>query len=82
MRALAQNAGLEPSTIVARARQRGPGWTYDLVGGTWVNAWKAGILDPVPVVTAALEAAVSGAGVALTSDVLIHHKQPYVSVQP
>lgn len=82
MRTLAHNAGLEPSAIVAGARQRGPGWTYDLVGGAWVDAWKAGILDPVPVVTGALEAAVSGAGVALTSDVLIHHKQPYVSTQP
>ena len=50
--------------------------------GAWVNAWKAGILDPLPVVTGALEAAVSGAVVALTSDVLIHHKKPSVTVQP
>jgi chaperonin GroEL len=82
MRVLARNAGLEPSSIVASARERGPGWTYDLVDGIWVNAWKAGILDPLPVVTGALEAAVSGAGVALTSDVLIHHKNPSVTVQP
>lgn len=82
MRVLAQNAGLEPSAIVAGAKEREPGWTYDLVGGAWVNAWQAGILDPVAVVIGALEAAVSGAGVALTSDVLIHHKQPVVSVQP
>jgi hypothetical protein len=34
------------------------------------------------VVSGALEAAVSAAGVALTSDVLIHHKNPSVSVQP
>jgi len=82
MRSLAANAGWEPSTIVAGASGRGPGWTYDLVAGDWVNAWKAGILDPLPVVTGALEAAVSGAVVALTSDVLIHHKNPSVSVQP
>ncbi len=82
MRVLARNAGLEPSTIVEGARQRGPGWAFDLVGGAWVDTWKAGLLDPVPVVTAALEAAVSGAGVALTSDVLIHHKKPSVTVQP
>ena len=43
---------------------------------------EAGILDPLPVTVAALEAAVSAAGVALTSDVLIHHKNPSVSVQP
>lgn len=82
MRVLARNAGLEPGTVVEGARQRGPGWAFDLVGGAWVNTWKAGLLDPVPVVTAALEAAVSGAGVALTSDVLIHHKKPSVTVQP
>ena len=82
MRALAHNAGLEPSTILNGVNTRGPGWTYDLIGETYVNAWKAGILDPLPVVTGALEAAVSAAGVALTSDVLIHHKNPPVSVQP
>lgn len=82
MRTLARNAGLDPSAIVAEARKRGPGWTYDVVDNGWVNAWKAGILDPLPVTTAGLEAAVSAAGAALTSDVLIHHKNPSVSVQP
>jgi chaperonin GroEL len=82
MRTLARNAGLEPSTIVEGVRQRGAGWTYDVIGNAWVQAWKAGILDPLPVTVAALETAVSAAGVALTSDVLIHHKNPSVSVQP
>jgi chaperonin GroEL len=82
MRRLALNAGLEPSTILNGVSTRGQGWTYALVGETYVNAWKAGILDPLPVVTGALEAAVSAAGVALTSDVLSHHKNPSVSVQP
>jgi chaperonin GroEL len=82
MRRLALNASLEPSTILDGVSTRGPGWTYDLVGEAYVNAWKAGILDPLPVVTGALEAAVSAAGVALTSDVLVHHKSPSVSVQP
>jgi chaperonin GroEL len=82
MRTLARNAGLEPSAIVDGARRRGPGWAFDVVGGAWVNTWKAGILDPLPVVTTALETAVSAAGVALTSDVLIHHKNPSLSVRP
>jgi chaperonin GroEL len=82
LRILAQNAGLEPSTIVDGVRRRGRGWTYDVVGGCWADAWKAGILDPLPVVAGALEAAVSAAGAALTSEVLIHHKNPSVSVQP
>jgi chaperonin GroEL len=82
MRTLARNAGQESSVIVDGVRQRGRGWTYDVVGGCWADAWKAGILDPLPVVTGALEAAVSAAGAALTSEVLIHHKNPSVSVQP
>lgn len=82
MRAIVGNAGLEPSVIVAGARERGPGWAYDTIGGCWVNTWKAGLLDPLPVTIAALEAAVSAATLALTSDVLIHHKNPSLSVQP
>ncbi|MGE3267752.1 MAG: chaperonin GroEL, partial [Chloroflexota bacterium] len=66
MRAIVRNAGLEPAAIVASARQRGPGWTYDTLGGAWVNTWKAGLLDPLPVTLAALEAAVSAATLALT----------------
>ena len=83
MRSWPPNAGLEPSVDRGRgAPSAGRAGPTTLVGGGWVNAWKAGILDPLPVVTAALEAAVSGAAVALTSDVLIHHKKPSLSVQP
>jgi chaperonin GroEL len=82
MRALARNAGLDAAPVVAEARQRGPGWTFDVVHEEWVNAWKAGILDPLPVTVAALEAAVSAGAVALTSDVLIHRKDLSITVQP
>jgi len=82
MRALARNAGHEPASTVEGSRQRGPAWAFDTVRGEWVNTWKAGILDPVSVVSAALNAAVSAAAVALTSDVLIHRKNAPMSVQP
>jgi chaperonin GroEL len=82
MRVLADNAGLDGRAIVARARERGDGSAYDVVRGEWVDAWKAGLLDPLPVLTAALETAVSAATVALTSDVLIHNPNASVSVEP
>jgi len=82
MRALARNAGHDPTTVVAGARQRGPAWTFDTVRGEWVNTWKAGILDPVSVVSASLDAAVSAAAVAISSDVLIHRPNASLSVQP
>jgi chaperonin GroEL len=82
MRALARNAGLDAAPVVAEGKRRGPGWTFDVVHEAWVNAWKAGILDPLPVTVAALEAAVSAGAVALTSDVLIHRKDLSITVQP
>jgi len=82
MRALVQNAGLEAGAIVGRAHEQPPGWTFDVVAGVWVDAWKAGILDPLPMVMTALETAVSAAGIALTSEVLIHDPKASVSVQP
>ncbi|MCC6174977.1 MAG: chaperonin GroEL [Chloroflexi bacterium] len=82
MRWLLRNAGLAPAPIVARARQDGPGCVFDVVRGEWVDPWEAGLVDPSPVVRAALETAVSAATLALTSDVLIHRREPPVSVQP
>lgn len=82
MRTLARNAGCEPSAILHEARQRGAGWTFDVVRRTWADAWQAGLLEALPVVLAALEAAVSAAAIALTSDVLIHRPDAPVSVEP
>jgi chaperonin GroEL (HSP60 family) len=44
--------------------------------------WKAGILDPVPVLQKALEFAVSGAAMTLISDVLIHKREPFAMAKP
>lgn len=82
MRALARNAGYEPSAAVAEAARRGPAWALDTVRGAWVDTWKAGLLDPLAVTAAAVEAAVSAAAVAVTSDVLIHRTDAPLSVQP
>jgi chaperonin GroEL len=42
----------------------------------------AGILDSVVVLKKALEIAVSGAAMALTTDVIVHHKKPQISIEP
>jgi chaperonin GroEL len=82
MRAIAENAGLDPSPIVHEARQRGAGWTFDVVGKQWVQARQAGIIDPLSVVLTALETSVSAATMALTTDVLVRHKKPSMATNP
>jgi chaperonin GroEL len=82
MRTIAGNAGLEPSGILHEARARGPEWTFDVVREVWVGAIEAGIVDPLPILTSALETAVSAASVALTAEVLVHHRNPETVFEP
>ena len=74
MRAIAANAGLEPSPIVHEARLRGQDWAFDAVGREWIDTRQAGPVDPLAVVRAALEAGVSAATTAMTAEVLIRRR--------
>jgi chaperonin GroEL len=71
MRTLLRNAGFEPEAIVHEARQRGSGWSFDVLRRRWVEAARSGPVDPLAVTLAALEASVSAAASALSADVLI-----------
>jgi chaperonin GroEL len=84
IRTIAENAGLEPSHAVARSRAAGPGWGPDVRTGEIVELIPAGIVDPAAVVEAALRGAVSGAAMALTTDVLVHRniQMPNPPVEP
>lgn len=82
MRSIALNAGIDPSAIFADARTCEPGWTFDVLERRWVDAWEAGILDPLPVVLASLEGSVSTAVMALTTDVLVRHRRPETAKTP
>jgi chaperonin GroEL len=82
MRVLARNAGWEPGPIVHEARRRGPGWTFDVLRGEWVDALRGGLVDPLAVTLAALETSVSAAVLALSADVLIRRRRPPLAVNP
>ncbi len=82
LRSIAWNAGHEPSMVVAQVKASPPGWGFDARTGQVVDMWAAGILDPVQVLQTALEVAVSGAAMALTTDVLVHHRQPETVFEP
>lgn len=86
MRAIAHNAGFEAGPLVDHVRRRD--WrqdsldVFDVVRGKWVDPWSAGLLDPLAVVLAALEASVSTATLALSAEVLVRRKNPPRATSP
>jgi chaperonin GroEL len=76
MRTIAHNAGWrESGAIVEQARRHGPGWTFDAVRGSWVDACQAGLVDPLVVVRTALETSVSAALTAATTGAMVRRRQ-------
>jgi chaperonin GroEL len=72
-RAIAANAGIDPSVAMARLTLAGPGYGYDVTTEQVVDMAEAGIYDVAAAQKAAVHAAVTGAALALTTDVLVHH---------
>jgi chaperonin GroEL len=81
-RALAANAGYEASAVIGKLTRNSPGLGFDVTSGQVVNMVEAGIWDSAAVVRAAVEVAVSGAALALTTDVLVQRKAPPQAVEP
>lgn len=73
---IARNAGLDARAIVHRGREQAPGAAFDVLTGAWVDARETGLVDPLGVTRTALEAAVSTASTALTTEVLIRRPDP------
>jgi chaperonin GroEL len=78
MRVIVGHAGYDACAVVAEGRRRGPGWTFDVVRGAWVEAWPSGLVDAAAVVAAALEASVGGACASLSVEGLIRRAGPGV----
>jgi len=76
MRTLIRNGGGDLDEIMAEIKQAGPGYGYDVVKREVVKMSDAQIFDVVSVVKEALYAAINGASLALTTDVIIHRKNP------
>ncbi len=72
MRAILENSGLEASSILAHVAESGAGCGYDVLAQQFTNMIAANIVDPVKVLQVALQTGVSGALMALTTDVLVH----------
>jgi chaperonin GroEL len=82
MRTIAHNAGSVPEVIVEKAKACPKGFGFDARSRQIVDLRQAGIVDSVRVLKKALEIAVSGAAMALTTDVIVHHRKLKESIEP
>jgi chaperonin GroEL len=72
---IAENAGLEGGVVIEKIRSENqPGYGLDASNGTYVDMFKAGIIDPAKVTRSALQNAASIAGLFLTTEALIADK--------
>ncbi len=72
IRQIAENAGVEASTIIERVkRSKNPNLGYDALNEKFVDMLAVGIIDPAKVVRTALQNASSVAGLLLTTEGLI-----------
>ena len=74
MRRIAANAGADGSVIVREVQGLTKGEGYDAAAGEYGDMVEAGIIDPAKVTKAALENAVSIAGMVLTTNCLVTDK--------
>ena len=82
-RQLAANAGAaSPAAVLAEARRQGDDYGYDAEYGEIVSMLDEDIVDPVGVLRQALEAAVSGAMMALTVETIVLHREPTTVYEP
>jgi len=74
VRQIADNAGLEGSVIVGKAKEQPAGFGYDALRGEFVDMIAAGIGDPAKVARTALQNAASIAAMILTTETLVADK--------
>lgn len=70
-RQIAENAGYQGSLVVGEMRRRGRNVGFDVLQGTFVDMFEAGIVDPVKVLRVALQNAVSMASLVLTTQAIV-----------
>jgi chaperonin GroEL len=74
LRAIASNAGYNPSWVVTRVQELEPGTGFDVLSGEMVDMWEKGITDPVKIIESALQTAARTATLLMTTDVLVHSR--------
>ena len=72
LRVIAANAGLEPAPILGKVLTAPEGSGFDARAAAIVDMRRAGIVDPVAVLEAAIMNAAHAACLLLTTEVLVH----------
>jgi chaperonin GroEL len=72
MTCLARNAGYDPGPVLAHVQEAPFGWGFDTIRGQVVDMMAEHIVDPLPVVRAALTYGLSAATMAMTTDALVY----------
>ena len=80
MRAIAGNAGVDPTATVLRARACGDGFGLDARTGQIVEMRRHGILDSAEVLEQALRTAASVSSMLLSTDVIVRRRKPPVDI--
>ena len=80
-RALLANAGLDSGQIMARLAKTRAGVGFNLKTGKLENMNEAGIVDPAYVLKEAVLSAIGSAALLLTTDVLVHVRNPPEEIQ-
>lgn len=82
-RQIVKNRGeIDPAVAMNRLTRAGKNYVYDTLQDQILPAAEAGLFDPVGVLRVALETAVSGAIVTLTTEALVLKKEPRESTEP
>ena len=80
--AIVGNAGYKPDYVRAQMDAAGNGHGFDVKTGKVVRLDETGILDPASLVKTVAFSAISSAALALTVDVLVHHRKPEKAALP
>jgi chaperonin GroEL len=75
-RTLLENAGFWPGSLLAEVERSGPDYGFDVLARKVVNLREVGLFDAAPVVKGGLRSAVAGAALALTTEAIVHRKNP------
>jgi chaperonin GroEL len=81
VRTLLQNAGCNPSAILAKMVTAGPRHGYDVLRQQIVDVTESGPFDSAAVLDSVIFTAVHGAALALTVDVFVHRTTPPESME-
>lgn len=75
-RTIVTNAGFNAGKALAQVEQAGPGYVFDILARQVSELRESGVYDSAAVVKGAVRSAISGAALGLTTEAVIHRKNP------